>query len=409
MAWATLYSVNNGTGTGGGGYTHRIVIAASALASSADTVRVLFHKINSPYYYSIAFAYIGLQAVGGDPYDIDQTTMVRLTQGGNTTLTIQDGAVYSDAVSLDIDGTRAVVISLYNSASIGYLSGAYPVGLSAYYKSNSNVSSSADVSYLSTAAANLFGFRGLEGDILYPVNDGTVESSLDEVTSTADSYFAFGDINDLTGEIISAGNSVLPAVECSGNVFSVAERLSSTGISIFLLANIAHKTGTVSAEATTSICCWGGCSDNTRFSGQGHGNVLSHARLLQKPSAVSGAAIVSSAGAIRMSSGQSVFAEGEINPNIAVGTGRIRPATDSVDAASPLFVSGFGGFLARTPTVSAAGESAVACVGRVSPARPRVSAATRAATPSFSFLRDNRSAPTSAVSLPLNILRFERP
>lgn len=410
MAWTTLYSATNGTSNGGKGDTRRIVIAATALATTANTVRVLFHYSGSGS-YTMTDVYIGLQATSGDAWDIDPSTMVRLTQGGNTTFTVTSGAVYSDSATLVVDGTRAVVISLYGGTNLHYLAGTVPDGLSTYRRTG-NYAGTADASSLSTSLTNLLGFRGLEGDILYSINEASVTSGPGEVVASGDSFFVSGNIEAQVGIVVGGGDSYPPPRLGTGSVFSPVPKLSGVGSGvdsfIIAIANLNQHVETVSGESANSIRAWGRCLDASRVFGRGHGNVLSLANFTQEVSIISGRAVAQYSGNVSVLVKHSISAEGGITQNIAVGTGRIRPTTDSVDATSSLFVSGLGGFSARTPTVSAAGESAVACVGIISPARPRISAATRAATPSFSFLRDSRSAPTSAASLPLNILRFER-
>lgn len=187
MAWTTLYSATNGTSSGGYGYTRRIVIAATALATTANTVRVLFHYSGTGS-YAMTSVYIGLQATSGDAWDIDPTTMVRLTQGGNTTFTITSGAVYSDSATLVVDGTRAVVISLYGGTSLHYLAGTVPAGLSTYHRSG-DYAGTADASSFSTSASNLLGFRGLEGDTIIP-DSVPVAAALEQVWGDAPTIVA---------------------------------------------------------------------------------------------------------------------------------------------------------------------------------------------------------------------------
>lgn len=116
MAWTTLYSTANGTAVGGAGRTRRIVVAASLLAGTANTVRVLFHYSGSGS-WTMSSVYIGLQATSGDAWDIDPTTLVQLTQGGGTAFTITSGSVYSDAAPLVVDGTRKLAaITLMSDA-----------------------------------------------------------------------------------------------------------------------------------------------------------------------------------------------------------------------------------------------------------------------------------------------------
>lgn len=159
-----LYTIPLGTASGGQGYTRRHIVAATALLASANRVRVQFHA--SATSYTVTDAYIGLQAASGDPYDIDPATMVRLTKGGNTTLTIWTGNEYSDAVNLVVDGTRAVVVSLYGATNQVYLAGTLPAGYTAYHKVG-NYAAAADESGFTATNTNVVGFRGLQGEMVF--------------------------------------------------------------------------------------------------------------------------------------------------------------------------------------------------------------------------------------------------
>ena len=99
---------------GGGGYTTRQHLGTPTFVGTAENIRVRFQVISGQT-YTITHAYIGLQATSGDAYDIDPATLVRLTQNGNTTLTISGTDFRSDRVSLEIDGTRAVIVSFYET------------------------------------------------------------------------------------------------------------------------------------------------------------------------------------------------------------------------------------------------------------------------------------------------------
>jgi hypothetical protein len=157
----SLYTVSLGTALGGAGYTRRHVIAAASLIVTATSVRVVFqHAATS---YTITDAYIGLQATVGEAYDIDPATLIRLTQGGDGTFTITNSAYVSDAVSLVVDGSRAVVVSLYGAASQVYLAGGFPSGYSAYHRSG-NYAGEADAASFLTSSSNVLGFLGLEGE-----------------------------------------------------------------------------------------------------------------------------------------------------------------------------------------------------------------------------------------------------
>ena len=205
MSWSTLFVATNGTASGGNGYTRRIIIAAGSLAGTATTVRVLFHYSGTGS-YTITDAYIGLKATSGDPYDIDPATIIRLQQGGSNTITVTSGAVYSDSVSLVVDGTRDIVVSLYGGTALHYLAGTVPSGLTTYHRSG-NYASVADATSFTISTSNLLGFRGLEGE------------QLDSYTSSGSFSLPFFSVNGLaeSTSVSASGSFSLPALSVNGN------------------------------------------------------------------------------------------------------------------------------------------------------------------------------------------------
>lgn len=227
----TLYTTPSGAAFGGIGYTRRHVIAASSLLASATSVRVGFQHLLSTT-YTITDAYIGLQAVSGDAYDIDTATLVRLTQGGNTTLTITNTAYYSDAVSLAVDGSRAAIVSLYGGTGQLYWAGALPSGYTAHYRSG-NYAGVADVTSFSASPSNVVGFLTLEGELVslfgpisieeqvddvsiasYTWNVGKIEISdeLDEVSGQVVSDVCFVSINEEIDDVAATGGSAIVGI-----------------------------------------------------------------------------------------------------------------------------------------------------------------------------------------------------
>lgn len=227
----TLYTTPSGKAFGGIGYTRRHVIAASSLLASATSVRVGFQHLLSTT-YTITDAYIGLQTVSGDAYDIDPATLVRLTQGGNTTLTITNTAYYSDAVSLAVDGSRAVIVSLYGGTGQLYWAGALPSGYTAHYRSG-NYAGVADVTSFSASPSNVVGFLTLEGELVslfgpisieeqvddvsiasYTWNVGKIEISdeLDEVSGQVVSDVCFVRINEEIDDVAATGGSAIVGI-----------------------------------------------------------------------------------------------------------------------------------------------------------------------------------------------------
>lgn len=118
--------------------TYRLLVPASMVVDKAfNTVQVLFF----PYLYVYAVrCYVGLQATGGDAWDIDPLTMTQMTLGGSTTITVPGGGglVATDAIQLDgweSDGSRAMIVSVYRvSGNLAFFN-PKPTGLSNYTKS----------------------------------------------------------------------------------------------------------------------------------------------------------------------------------------------------------------------------------------------------------------------------------
>lgn len=205
MSWSTLFAATNGTASGGNGYTRRIIIAAGSLAGTATTVRVLFHYSGTGS-YTITDAYIGLRSTSGDAYDIDPTTLVRLQLGGSNTITVTSGAVYSDSVSLVVDGTRDIVVSLYGGTALHYLAGTVPSGLTIYHRLG-NYAAVSDATSFAISGTNLLGFRGLEGE------------QLDSYTSSGSFSLPFFSVNGLaeSTSVSASGSFSLPALSVNGN------------------------------------------------------------------------------------------------------------------------------------------------------------------------------------------------
>lgn len=148
-------------------YNHRFVIAPSALAANATSVRLKFRRTTFDY---TVRASIGLQSPTYDVYDIDPTTFVQLRQGGSLDIVVSAANPYSDSVDLAVDGTRPIVIALFRnttgSVSAAFTSGVpMPAGISVYGRNvTSDETSAPNVTSYSANTSNVYCFLALEGE-----------------------------------------------------------------------------------------------------------------------------------------------------------------------------------------------------------------------------------------------------
>lgn len=148
-------------------YNHRFVIAPSALAANATSVRLKFRRTTFDY---TVRASIGLRSPTYDVYDIDPTTFVQLRQGGNLDIVVSAANPYTDSVDLAVDGTRPIVIALFRnttgSVSAAFTSGVpMPAGIAVYGRNvTSDETAAPNVTSYSANTSNVYCFLALEGE-----------------------------------------------------------------------------------------------------------------------------------------------------------------------------------------------------------------------------------------------------
>lgn len=148
---------------GGGTYTRRYIVNPLLMRSSASKVKVEFMYYNASYV--ITEAWIGLQSLTGDLWDMDPSSMVQLKQGGNSALTITAADRFSDEIDFVIDGDAPVIVSMYVVSTAAYYAGTKPTGLLEFYKSAVNEAGLADATGYTAGATNVLAFRGLWGNL----------------------------------------------------------------------------------------------------------------------------------------------------------------------------------------------------------------------------------------------------
>lgn len=140
--FATELLVSNQGGWAGNNL--RIVLSASILSTSGTTVRITM-KASTLAGCSIDAAYIGHQALAGDPYDFDGG-QVAITVSGSPSFTIGAGAfAVSDPITFALDETKNLVLAFHFDTTSDVRSGSVS-GISGYYKVAANETATSNVS-----------------------------------------------------------------------------------------------------------------------------------------------------------------------------------------------------------------------------------------------------------------------
>ncbi|WP_105436427.1 LamG domain-containing protein [Neorhizobium tomejilense] len=162
-------------------YTFRGVLSASVLRQTAPYLRICLGGSLSGAQKQIANVFIGHKATAGNAWDMDPTTITRVTFGGSngfTPIALTDR--WSDWVAFPLDVTRDLVISFDCPAASGILDQATQgVGMIAGYSKTTaqEADVAAPVTYTALAAGNFIAFRGIEGKTaLKPYDDMVLES-----------------------------------------------------------------------------------------------------------------------------------------------------------------------------------------------------------------------------------------
>lgn len=126
----------------GGSYSTRHVIAPGSI-DATGAVRLKFGKYESASYV-LDKCYIGHGTVGGNEWDFDGDQVQVTFNGGDTSVTIStaDDGLLSDVIDLEIDPTKPIVVSYYQSAYKVPYTTTLPSGGTAYQISG--VDSAAD-------------------------------------------------------------------------------------------------------------------------------------------------------------------------------------------------------------------------------------------------------------------------
>ncbi|MCK9311143.1 MAG: hypothetical protein M0P26_02570, partial [Bacteroidales bacterium] len=157
-------------------FNWRFVVPAANLASGS-WVRIRASLLYHSASYTVRL-WAGLRAATGDEYDIDPATMVQLTVGGSGTITVSGPGVYTDWVSLAVDGTRDLILTHYGvSGSLPYVvSAAHPAKLYRKYNSpSSDQSLPADAAGFSVYGDRLYGYAAIEAEAANIALSGPLE------------------------------------------------------------------------------------------------------------------------------------------------------------------------------------------------------------------------------------------
>jgi hypothetical protein len=147
----------NVNSTGWNGLTLRQVVPVSALAAGSR-LRFLIRSSGNATGFSLAKAYVGLQAGSGDSYDFASTPGQLLFSGNpNATVPGSNASLLSDALNFVQDGTAPLLLSAYFDATSNVGARSALTGWTSYFKAGDDAATVNATGYSSSAnAANLF-------------------------------------------------------------------------------------------------------------------------------------------------------------------------------------------------------------------------------------------------------------
>ena len=435
---------------GGGGYTTRQHLGTPTFVGTAENIRVRFQVISGQT-YTITHAYIGLQATSGDAYDIDPATLVRLTQNGNTTLAISGTDFRSDRVSLEIDGTRAVIVSFYGTDGQTYpgLADISSNIVFFYEETGVNEAGTANVTGYSQQSGSCLVVHSIEGTdelittgiISPPLHQvaaagivdanflsivppaeviessgnsnlparegaGVISGLLPTVAAAGDSTFAIGLLTSAVEEIVASGSSEIPPVVCTGVVDGLLPTISAISYSnrgrVVLGAVVA-------ATGETSIGAWGVIREPiARVFGEGVGNSLADAAISPSKDEVAGSATTTLLGRGNIIDRKHRVVATVDNLATLVGVGRLRPQRDVVAATASLATVANGTITQYVDTIVASGGPFAVGNATVRPPLSRVAATCFSGIGILSFQRNSALSPQQVTPALTSILQFRR-
>ncbi|WP_377830069.1 hypothetical protein ACFKHW_12965 [Bradyrhizobium lupini] len=114
------------------------------MSTSGSLVRVTLAASTSAG-FSVDGAYIGHQAVSGDPYDFDGGQVQIKVGGAASFSTGAGGTVLSDAISFALDHTKNLIVAIHYTGTSA-IGGTGLAGAANYYKVAADETSVSDVS-----------------------------------------------------------------------------------------------------------------------------------------------------------------------------------------------------------------------------------------------------------------------